>query len=391
LFKRIEEYGLAAEKEAVLFVDVSSGGLGITLYKEGLLKYQQNIHIGTLRIKESFDKQQRESMYFQQALNEYIYSVIEPVESELKLHKIKYLVLSGTETRLLLSILGRQQSKSLSFVSLADFYQLYEQVIKLNVPQIVKAFSLPEHTAEMVLPTVSLYKQILALTDVEQIVLPCDQFIDGLTTVHIAEKTKDKWMEKIELQIISLARMIGNKYQYDPKHATNVEKWSMALFDRLGKIHGMGKRERLLLKVAAILHDIGKFVSLRRHYFYSYRLIVSSDILGFSETEKALMANVAHYHSKGIPSDLDHNFAPLAKRQKVTVAKLAAIIRLADAIDRTHRQKVTECTIALKGDELTITVSAKEDISLEEWTFLDKAPFFEDVFGIKPILKRQAG
>lgn len=391
LFKRVEAYGLTNEKEGILFVDISSGGLGITLYTDGEIKYQQNIHIGILRIKESFDKQQRESVYFQQALEEYIYSIIEPVKHALSQHKIKYLVLAGTETRLLLSVLGREQNEELSFLSLTDFNQLYEQVIRLNLPQIMNNFSLAEHKAEMVLPMIILYKQILMLTDVGQIVLPCDHFIDGLTTLHIAEKTKDEWLTVIERQIISLAHTLGDKYQHDAKHACNVEKWSLVLFDRMTRVHGLGKRERLLLKIAAILHDIGKFVSLRKHYFYSYRLITSSDILGFSEEEKAVMANVAHYHSKGTPSDNDPNFAALTKDQKVTTAKLAAIIRLADAIDRTHRQKITDCEVVIKGDMMLITVTTNEDISLEEWTFTDKAGFFENVFGIRPILKRQAG
>ncbi len=390
LFKRVEAHGLTNEEDGILFVDISSGGLGITLYKDGAIKYQQNIHIGILRIKESFDKHQRESVYFQQALEEYIYSIVEPVKHSLCQHKIKYLVLSGTETRLLLTVLRREGSEELSFLSLTDFNQLYEQIVRLNLPQIMNNFSLAESKAEMVLPMIILYKQILMLTDVGQIVLPCDHFIDGLTTLHIAEKSKDEWLSVIERQIISLAHTLGDKYQHDSKHAANVEKWSIVLFDRMARVHGLGKRERLLLKVAAILHDIGKFVSLRKHYFYSYRLIMSSDILGFSEEEKAVMANVAHYHSKGTPSDSDPNFAVLTKEQKVLVGKLSAIIRLADAIDRTHRQKIAACEIAIKGDQMIISVETNEDISLEEWTFSDKAGFFENVFGIRPILKRQA-
>jgi exopolyphosphatase/guanosine-5'-triphosphate,3'-diphosphate pyrophosphatase len=389
LFKTVQDAGLVG-REGILFVDISSGGLGITLYKDGILKYQQNIHIGILRVKESFDKYQRESTHFQQALNEYIYSVIEPVKLELERHKIKYLVLSGTETRLLLTMLAREPVNELSFVSLADFYKLYEQVKPLNLPQIVKNFNISEQKSEMVLPTIVLYKQILSLTTIGEIVIPGDQFIDGITAIHIAEKTKCEWLCVIEEQIVSLAQSLGRKYRYDLQHAANVEKMSLSLFDRLAKAHGLGKRERLLLQVAAILHDIGKFVSLRRHYFYSYRLIVSSDILGVSEEEKIVIANVAYYHSKGTPTNADPNFADLTREQKVTVAKLAAIIRLADAVDRTHLQKVTAYKLNLKGEELIISVESENDLSLEEWTFIDKADFFENVFGIKATLQRSA-
>lgn len=390
LFRCIEAEGLAAEEDGILFVDISSGGLAFTLYQDGALQYQQNIHIGALRIKESFDKSQRESAHFYQALTEYIYSTIEPVEAELNQHKIKYLVLSGVETGLLLKMLGRDEGAKLTFVSIEDFLSLYDQVKQLNLPQVMQTFNLSEHRAEMVLPTIVLYQQILALSNVAQIVVSEAQFSDGITLSHIAEKTGDKWLEVIEGQIVSFAHALGRKYKHDPMHAASVEETSLLLFDRLTKVHGLGRRERFLLKVAAILHDIGKFVSLRSHYFYSYRLIISSDIIGFSEEERALMANIAYYHSKGTPSASDANFAALTPVQRITLAKLAAIIRVADSVDRSHMQKAAIHDIVLSGEELIITVSAEQDISLEEWTFLDKADYFENVFGIRPILQRQA-
>jgi exopolyphosphatase / guanosine-5'-triphosphate,3'-diphosphate pyrophosphatase len=391
LFRSIERNGLAKEQEGILFVDISSGGLGITLYEAGALHYHQNIQIGALRIKESFEKYQRESVHFYQALSEYINSTIEPVEKELNLHKLKYLVLSGIETGLLLKMLGRREATKLTFLDVQELLQLHERVAALNLPQLMQAFDLTEQRAEMVLPTLLLYKQIMAMSHVTEIVISNDQFGDGITISHIGEKTGDAWLRIIEEQIISLAHALGQKYQYDPNHSGGVEEVSLLLFDRLVKIHGLGKRERFLLKIAAVLHDIGKYVSLRRHYFYSYRLIFSTDILGFSEKEKALMANVAYYHSKGSPSETDANFADLDPAHKITLSKLAAIMRLADAIDRSHLQKATIREIALTGEEFIITVTADADISLEEWTFLDKAEFFESVFGIKPILKRQAG
>ncbi|VBB06915.1 ppx/gppa phosphatase [Lucifera butyrica] len=391
MFKALQERQITKEADGILFVDISSGGLGFTLYQERKIKYHQNIHIGALRIKESFDKTQRDSAYFQQALAEYIYSTIELVEQELGQYKIKYLVLSGFETRLLQKMLGGEQSAQLSFVSLADFYHLYEQVRMLNLPQLMKKFDLSESKAEMVLPTILLYSQILSLASSDEIVIAGDSVMDGITYLHVAQQYEDKWLDMLEEQVVSFARALGRKYQYDSQHAGRVEEASLLLFDRLVKVHGLGRRERLQLKVATILHDIGKFVSLRKHYFYSYRLIASSDMPGFSEREKEVIANVAYYHSKGTPNDSDSNFSLLSMEQKVTVAKLAALIRLADALDRSHRQKAVIHDIVLKGDEMIISVSAQEDMSLEEWTFVDKADFFEDVFGIRAILERQAG
>lgn len=391
LYNNVHKLSFDLQQEALLFVDISSGGLGFTLLKQGVIHYQQNIHIGAVRIKESFDKNQRESIHFQQALSEYIYASIEAVQADLSLHKIKYIVTSGNENHLLLQMLGHPFAEGPTMVERSKFLNLYDKVRDLNLAQLMKMFKLVESKAEMVLPTIVLYNQILAITNAQEIIFSDAQLVDGVTLLHTAEKTKDPLTMELEQQVLSLARNIGQKYRYEIPHSQAVETISLQIFDAMAPLHGLNRRARFLLQVSAILHDIGKFVSLRRHYFFSYRLILSSDILGFSEKEKEVMANVAHYHSKGTPSDVDANFATLAREDKVKVAKLAAIIRLADSVDRSHRQKAIPCDIRLRGDNLEFRVSPLDDYSLEKWTFEDKADFFENVHGVRPILLYQAG
>lgn len=391
LYNNVRKLSRELERSALLFVDISSGGLGFTLLQKGEIHYQQNIHIGAVRIKESFDKNQRESIHFLQALSEYIYASIEAVQSDLALHKIKYIVTSGNENHLLLQMLGHTATAGLTVVDRGEFTRLYETVRDLNLLQLMKLFKLGEAKAEMVLPTIVLYNQILGITNAPQIIFSDAQLVDGVTLLHTAEKTKDALTHELEQQVLSLARNIGKKYRYEAPHSQAVETLSLQVFDALTPLHGMDRRDRFLLQVSAILHDIGKFVSLRRHYFYSYRLILSSDILGFSEKEKEVMANVAHYHSKGAPSDIDANFARLGREEKIKVAKLAAMIRLADAVDRSHRQKAMPCDIRLRGDNLEFRVAPLEEYSLEKWTFEDKAEFFENVHGVRPVLIYQSG
>lgn len=389
LSRTVAQHNLIDENEGMLYVDISSGGLGITLVKNNEIKYQQNIHIGVIRIKESFDKNQRESTHFNQALAEYIKSTVSPVKRSLYPYKIKYLVLAGTETELLLKMLGKSNDNSLVIVKPADLAALYDNVKSFKLPQLLQMYGLSENLGEIVLPTIILYKQILSLIQVSEIVIPPDKFLDGITKLYIAQACSSEYMNKLEADVISLAKTIGEKYNYDPRHALCVENFAVLIFDKCSKFHGLDSRSRLLLRIAAILHDIGKYVSLRRHYFYSYRLIISSDILGLSIDEKKIVAYIAYYHSKGTPTISDEGFGLLSREHQVIVAKLAAIIRLADSMDRSHRQKVKKVDIAFKNEEMFIAVAVNKDYSLEEWTFAEKADFFEEVYGIRPVLERQ--
>ena len=388
LFKVMQEQDLIKPDEVILFVDISSGGLGFTLYKDNQILYQQNIHIGTLRIKESFDKNQRESIHFYEGLHEFIISTIEPVREKIDRHRVKRVVLSGNETDLVLKMLNRSVEQTVTIIEPAEFAALYADLQSADIRHLTEKYGFPENRAEMVFPSIILYQQILNLTAEEQIVVLDTSFIDGFAIHHIGEKTQDPYLGALEDQIISLAHAIGRKYDYDVRHAMAVCDGSLLLFDHLTKAHGLGKRDRFLLKTACILHDIGKYINLRSHYFYSYRLILSSDIFGFSEDEKHIMANVAYYHSKVTPSEADPNFHLLSEENKALVAKLVAIIRLADALDRSHHQKISKPNIVCRNDEIVISHSSPADTTLENWTFADKTLYFEEVYGMRARLER---
>lgn len=390
LFKILYQQELIDKKESALFTDITSGGLGITLYGSGGIQYLQNIHMGTLRIKENFTKKQRESLHFLDALEEYIYGSIEVVANAIANHQVRYLILSGVETQLLLEMLKRNtQKNAIEIIPLTEFQDLYSQVRSKNIVQIMHEFQLTERKAEIVLPTLVLYNKIVNLIKTEQIMIPQVDLVNGMINDIVEQRTKSKWLNIFNEHIVSCARMLANKYSYYNNHSKSVEKHALFLFDKLIKLHGYGERERLFLQVSSILHDIGKFVNLRRHYFYSYRLIISSDIMGFSDEEREIIANIAYYHSKVTPSNTDPNYSSLNPEAKVIVSKLSAILRLADALDSSHNQKIRDIDLIWKGNHVEILVVTNEDISLEEWTFNYKASFFEEVFGLQALVRKK--
>jgi len=392
LFKILAEKKLIQETGGILFTDITSGGLGITLYQDGQIKYLQSIHMGTLRIRENFTQKQRESLFFLDVLEEYVYSTIEAIANAIARHQVKYLVLSGVETQLIMEMLKRNTPQSINNVesiSLNEFQALYNQVRSKNIVQIMHEFNLTERKAETALPTIVLYNKIINLIEANQIMVPETDLVNGLVNHIIDERIGSQWSDIFNQHIISWVRMLANKYAYDQSHSQSVEKFALFLFDKLKKLHGYSSRERLILQISSILHDIGKFVNLRRHYFYSYRLILSSDIMGFSDEEKVIMANIAYYHSKLVPDNGHNNYSSLSKDAKVTVSKLAALIRLADALDASHKQKIKQIDIIWKDNNLEILAEANEDISLEQWVFAYKASFFEEVFGVEALIRKK--
>ena len=112
------------------------------------------------------------------------------------------------------------------------------------------------------------------------------------------------------------------------------------LFDELRDEHGLGARERLLLQVAALLHDVGIYVSLRAHHKHSQYLLAASQIFGLSDEETAVVANIARYHRRALPQKTHLPYVALDREDRIIVNKLAAILRVANALDAEHLQKV---------------------------------------------------
>ena len=381
--------GLTGVDESMLMMDISSGGLGITFVKDNIIRYQQNLNIGVIRVKESFNRNQRSSMKFNQALAEYLSSTMGAVRDALKNEQIHYLVLTGAESELLLQMMGVEFKAGVIRIKTEQFMQLFKTVHELNLPQIIKVFKINEDVAELDVPTILLYEQLMALVPVQEIILTDDSFIDGICLLHIGPKASKDYADELDQGQLSLLYSIGERYQYDEAHSRQVAEHALAMFDKLGKHHGLDSHSRILLQATALLHDIGKYVSLRSHSLYSYMLIMSCDILGFSEMDKKIVALASYYHAHRLFSGKRHaEVEEMSPEIMPPVAKIAAVVRPADAMARSYKQKIKSCRVNVKNGVMKVEAVTLEDLTIEEWTFASKASFFEEVYGLQAVLER---
>ncbi|MBQ9283996.1 MAG: HD domain-containing protein, partial [Acidaminococcaceae bacterium] len=296
---------------------------------------------------------------------------------------------SGTETELLLKVMGIRNKNSMQRVTAEEFRQFFDKVRKLNLPQLLKTYHLTETEAELVLPMVLLYEQLLDLAPAaKEIIITKDTFLDGMILRWIIREKDENYTRMLEEEQMSLVHHVGEDYEYDYNHVTQVEKLALVIFDKIGKKYGLDEHCRLLLRAAAILHDIGKYVSMRSHSLYSYQLIMGTDLLGFTEEDKLIVAMASYYHAHNVMERDDKRVPELKSSLVPVVAKLSAIIRLADALDRSYMQKIQRCKVNLHNRELTIQVVSKGDLDLEEWTFASKVLMMEEVYGFKVKLER---
>ena len=226
--------------------------------------------------------------------------------------------------------------------------------------------------------------------EAEQIWAPGVTLCDGIAYEY-AEKNKIITSEHdFEKDIIACAQNISKRYQGSKRRSETLEKIALTIFDSTKKIHGLGKRERLLLQISTVLHDCGKYISMVNLGECSYSIIMATEIIGLSHLEREIVANVVKYNH--LEFDYYENMERqqmIDKNSYLKIAKLTAILRLANGLDRSHKQKFKNVKITLKEEELIITVDTAEDITLEKGLFGARAKFFEEVYNIRPVIRKK--
>ena len=176
---------------------------------------------------------------------------------------------------------------------------------------------------------------------------------------------------------------LGYRCHWEYAHARKVADFALHLFDATTALHGLNASQRELLEYAALLHDIGYHVSRRSHHKHSMYLIQHADLRGFQPEEVEIMAYAARYHRKALPKKSHMDFQVLPKKRKAIILKLAALLRLAEGLDRSHYQNIDNVAVTYDDETLTLTLEARNDPELDVWGTLQHRDLFESVYGLQ--------
>ena len=220
--------------------------------------------------------------------------------------------------------------------------------------------------------------------------IPGVRLCDGIAAEFAADKKLIKFRHNFDNDIISTSRSMAKRYQCLSRHTETVEKYVLQIFDTMRKYHGMGQRERLLLQIAVLIHACGKFISVRNSNECAYNIIMSTEIIGLSHREREIIANAIRFDTEEFVSFEEFSMgSSLDKNDYLLIAKISAILRVANSMDRSHKQKFKNVRVTLKERELLVVVDTVEDITLEQGLFSHKADFFETIFSIRPVIRQK--
>ncbi len=377
-------------KNETAIVDISSDRTQISLFDRDKLITTQTLDVGNITTRRELLPLAKNHEHFEKL-------VVERMEMELngfaklyqKDHEIRNLIVVGGSLPELMPQLVHG-GKRIPSVTKEEFQSVYETMVAMTAEEIEKHYKLPSDMSDAVIPSAIFCNCLMDYFGVDVVWLPDVSINDGVAYNYGMRRNLLAKKHNFDEDILAAARNISKRYKTSQTHVKNVEEIALQIYDNVKKKSGLGRRERLLLRIAVILHSCGKFISLEDISDCAYNIIRATEIIGLSGEEREVVAFTVkyntspfvYYDSLTTPTDLSWD-------QYMVVAKLTAILRVANALDRTHKQKCKDVTVTMKEHEMRITVVTQEDLSLEKGAFNDKVDFFEEVFNVRPVLKQK--
>jgi exopolyphosphatase/guanosine-5'-triphosphate,3'-diphosphate pyrophosphatase len=366
-----------------MILEMGGGSTEIMLLRRGQMVAAHSLRLGTILIDQAFrfGSSWMEDRYLKDNLR----NTVDLLSTEMDLAHVRTFVVAGSDARIAASHVGNELNEYCATITREAFIAFTEKVQNYTVEDCMELLEVSFAEARFFIPGIIVYRFLLEKTGAAQVVVPHVSIREGLL-VDLALGVDSRLQDEFFSQIIASAANLGRKYHYDEAHCRHVANLSMVLFDSLMKEHGMNRRERMMLEVAALLHDIGTFIRNSNHQVHGQYIVSNSEIFGLHREELDIIAGVIRYHRKDPPSSEDINFISLPREDRILMLKMAAIVRVADALDKGHSQQIKNIVMERKNETMIIHSGGHRDLSLELRGLEEKANLFQDVFGYKVVL-----
>jgi exopolyphosphatase/guanosine-5'-triphosphate,3'-diphosphate pyrophosphatase len=327
-------------KKSALIVDLGGGSVEIAFVENGRITLTDSHNFGAVRLLDLLSSAEEDLRGAGQLLSEYMDLVGQKLSRRGSGKKAALFIATGGNIETIASFpdVGAQPHPDyLETVVLRpeNLRKLMEQLSGMTLKSRMERYGLREDRADVVLPACFVYHRIAELNGAGE--NGAARFLDLREQVGVS------------------CRQIAGRYHVDLRHAEKVAELALQIFDKTESLHGLGKQERIYLEAAALLHDVGYFISVQKHHKHSHYIIASTEIVGFSPSERLLVAGVARYHRKALPMPGHPEIEGLSKRERDIVWALSSMLRIADSLDKEHAGAVRGIDCRLQNGALLLS------------------------------------
>ena len=385
-------------RATALITEVGGGHTTLILVKRGRISALRTLKVGTVRMGRPLQLAPSADAPPRQIVEESLRPTLATVQKDLQLARVGTFIAIGSDVSLPAEAAqaaqaaqadGNSGGSAIARLSRAHFDRFIEDSIAKPVADVVRDLQISYSDAELLVPGLLMYRSFLELTAAEEMIVARVSIREGVLLRHGAAPSA-RAPGELRAQVTANAISLGRRYRFDERHARQVARLTCRLFDALQQDHGLDASCRLLLEVSAILHDIGMVIRASGHHKHGHYIVNNSEIFGLDGRDRAIVANVVRYHRRALPSPSHGSYVNLARGDRIVVNKLAALLRVADALDRSHQARVSELQVEKTADEVTIRCRLSGSLALKRLALERKADLFQEVFGLRVRLERLA-
>src|SRR5262245_29797533 len=288
------------KNKVALLVDIGGGSVEVGLADDTTVRCTESYAMGSVRLLKILDEKAGEER-FNQLVTEYVDATQRRLQQEIGDQKIDICIGTGGSIESLGELRKELFEKnSNQKITVEELKALVKKLRAMTFEQRIQDLRLRPDRADVIVPAAIVLQKIVQQAGVDEVAIPGIGLKDGVLR-ELVSQIQDREKRFYRDQVIESARRLGKKYFFDEKHANTVAKLAVQIFDQTKPFHELDAEGRLILEVAALLHDVGHYVNVANHHKHTFYLIQSSAIIGLSQLQMDLVANVARYHRKSPP------------------------------------------------------------------------------------------
>jgi exopolyphosphatase / guanosine-5'-triphosphate,3'-diphosphate pyrophosphatase len=391
LIHRAAVYGVDVMRGHAVVIDIGGGSVELTLGGAKRPSLGRSFKIGVIRLTERFVRSDPLAARDERKLVRFVNSEIDGLATQIVDAGFDRVVgTSGTilslGTMAAHAESGRAPNELRNLrIPARQIHRIRKQVVSLGLQQRLKLPGLEPKRGDIVVAGAVLLDTILRRLGATEITL-CDLALrEGLILDYVERNRQHieqagRYPDVRRRSVMELAE----RCNHSAEHSRQIARLAVSLFDQTRGVHALGDREREWLEYAAIMHDLGVHISYEKHHRHSYYLVKNGDLRGFDPQEIEVMALVTRYHRQATPKKSHEGYADLPGPLRRTVRTLAAILRLAEGLDRSHSQPLSGVELMDRGDDALVQLRTGGDAELELWAATRHVIPFEQMLG-KPV------
>jgi exopolyphosphatase/guanosine-5'-triphosphate,3'-diphosphate pyrophosphatase len=375
-----------------LILDLGGGSLDLDLLRDATVERTIGLPLGTVRLMETYGLRGVISEDDMRKLRSHVLAVLESQLKPPSLGADAIAVACGGNAEALAHLAPGPLLRGIPTLNVRLLRERLWEMARLSVPKRIKLYRVRPDRADVMPVAAVVFTALARWGGLGRLLVPGVGVREGILRELVAQHFARAPVAHGEIQAAAARAAVerfASRLGDDAAHSRHVVRLALSLFDQLRHLHAMGPEHRLLLELAARLHDIGRVVNREGHHKHGEYLIRNADLPELGDGRRAMVACLVRYHNRQSEPGMEHKlYASLEPQQRAQVRALAALLRIAEGLDDDHKQSVLRLDVETHRREAVIRVQTKNASHAPVWGAQRKAALFEEEFGLKPVFTR---